>query len=84
MVVDLSGDESFEASHDGRCRRRRSNSVVSAATAIDAERAEGRSIHDDTIAHLSPARFEKINPYGQYQFDITKVTERQRHLLDDA
>jgi len=52
--------------------------------AIDDERSAGRSIQDDTIAHLSPARFEKLNPYGQYQFEITKVIERQRHPLDDA
>jgi TnpA family transposase len=49
--------------------------------AIDAERADGHTIHDDTIAHLSPARFEQINPYGQYRFDITEVRERQRHPL---
>ena len=51
--------------------------------AIDAERAEGRAIHDVTIAHLSPARFEQINPYGQYRFDITEVRQRQRHPLRD-
>ena len=42
------------------------NSCVLSTTylqdAIDAERAEGRIIHDDAIAHLSPARFEQINP----------------------
>ena len=51
--------------------------------AIDDERAEGRSIQEDTVAHLSPARFEKINPYGQYRFDIAEVIERQRHQLDN-
>jgi len=51
--------------------------------AIDAERAAGRLIHDDTPAHLSPARFEQINPYGQYRFDITEVRERHRHPLRD-
>ena len=49
--------------------------------AIDAERADGRTVHDDTIAHISPTRFEKINPYGQYRFDIAEVLERQRHPL---
>jgi len=52
--------------------------------AIDDERAEGRNVHDDTIAHVSPARFEKINPYGQYRFDITEVIKRQRHPLDNV
>jgi len=27
-------------------------------------RPEGHEVSDETIAHLSPARFETINPYG--------------------
>ncbi len=52
--------------------------------AIDDENAEGRRIHHDTIAHLSPARFERINPYGEYRFDINEVIKRQRHPLHNA
>jgi len=51
--------------------------------AIDDERAQGRTIHDDTVIHLSPARFERLNPYGEYRFDITEIIQRQLHPLND-
>ena len=33
-------------------------------------RAEGREFSDDEVAHLSPARFGHINPFGRYHFDV--------------
>ena len=29
------------------------------------------------FVHLSPARFEHINPYGRYEFDVAKTFSRQ-------
>ena len=38
--------------------------------AVLAERADGRRVSDEAIAHLSPGQFETINPYGTLTFDI--------------
>jgi TnpA family transposase len=45
------------------------NTVYMAAV-IDQLRAEGYPVRDEDIAHLSPARFEHVNPYGKYAFEI--------------
>lgn len=45
--------------------------------AIDAHRADGYEISDETIAHLSPARFEAINPYGAYTIDVAGILNRR-------
>ncbi len=34
-------------------------------------------IDDALLVHLSPARFEHINPYGRYEFDVAKTFSRQ-------
>lgn len=44
--------------------------------AIDAHRADGHEVGDDVVAHLSPARFEAINPYGAYTIDVAAVLNR--------
>jgi hypothetical protein len=49
--------------------------------AIDAQRAEGHPVSDEAIAHLSPAHFEAINPYGTLNFDIAGVLKRARRPL---
>ena len=40
-------------------------------------RLEGCPVLDDDVAHLSPARYEHINPYGKYFFDIAGNAARQ-------
>jgi TnpA family transposase len=50
--------------------------------AIQAERAAGNEISDEAIAHLSPARFAQINPFGIYNFDTTDIPKR--HPLKDV
>jgi TnpA family transposase len=49
--------------------------------AIDAQRADGHHVSDEAIAHMSPAHFEAINPYGTLLFDIAGVLERPRRPL---
>jgi len=46
--------------------------------AVLAERADGRRVSDEAIAHLSPGQFETINPYGTLTFDIPGVLARPR------
>jgi TnpA family transposase len=46
---------------------------------IEQLRAEGFPVQDDDLAHLSPARYEHINPYGRYLFDLE--SERKRKTL---
>lgn len=49
--------------------------------AIDAQRAAGHQVSDRAIAHLSPAHFETVNPYGTLTFDIAGVLNRSRRPL---
>lgn len=37
---------------------------------VEALRAEGYEVHDEDVSRLSPARYEHINPYGKYLFDV--------------
>lgn len=41
-------------------------------------RAEGYPIDDADVAHLSPARYEHINPYGKYPFNIDEAQRQGR------
>ncbi len=49
--------------------------------AIDAQRSAGHHVSDEAVAHLSPAHFETINPYGTLTFDIAGVLKRSRRPL---
>jgi TnpA family transposase len=58
------------------------NAVVSWNTlymqaVIEQLRAEKAAIDETDFVHLSPARFEHINPYGRYEFDVAKAFSRQ-------
>ena len=44
---------------------------------LDSRYAEGRSVEEDDVAHLSPARFEHVNPYGKYVFPLEEAERRQ-------
>ncbi len=44
--------------------------------AINQLRSEGYQISDEDINRLSPTRYEHINPYGIYQFDIEAESKR--------
>jgi hypothetical protein len=43
--------------------------TVYISAALEQLRAEGHRFTDEDMVHLSPARFEHINPYGRYHFD---------------
>lgn len=47
--------------------------------ALDQLRSEGYPVQEEDLAHLSPARFEHINPFGKYYFPIEQA--RNRHGL---
>jgi hypothetical protein len=49
--------------------------------AIDAHRADGHQVSSETIAHLSPAHFEAINPYGTLSFDVAGILNGGRRPL---
>jgi hypothetical protein len=53
------------------------NTVYMAAV-IDRPRAEGKTVKDEEIARLSPARYEHINPYGKYRLEIEEGLSRSR------
>jgi rRNA maturation protein Nop10 len=41
-------------------------------------RAEGRTVDEEDITRLSPARYEHINPYGKYRFEVEEGLSRFR------
>jgi hypothetical protein len=47
------------------------------AAALDYLKQAGYEINEEDIAHLSPARFEHINPYGKYRFNLAENQNRQ-------
>lgn len=50
--------------------------TVYMTAALDQLRAEGHTVNDDDVAHLSPARYEHINPYGKYRFELEENINR--------
>lgn len=52
--------------------------TVYMASAIDQMKAEGHLIQNTDLVHLSPARFEHINPYGKYQFNVDVELNRKQ------
>ena len=34
-------------------------------------------MREEDLAHLSPARYEHINPYGKYRFDLDEALCRK-------
>jgi len=44
---------------------------------LDQLRTEGSPVQEDDLAHLSPARFEHLNPYGKYYFPMDEAATRQ-------
>jgi TnpA family transposase len=44
---------------------------------LDYLKQEGYPVSEEDIAHLSPARFDHINPYGKYRFDVAENQDRQ-------
>jgi hypothetical protein len=53
------------------------NTVYMAAV-IERLRAEGKTVNEEDIARLSPARYEHINPYGKYRFEAEEGLSRTR------
>jgi TnpA family transposase len=44
---------------------------------LDQLRGQSYPVQEEDLAHLSPARFEHINPYGKYYFPIDQARSRQ-------
>jgi TnpA family transposase len=53
------------------------NTVYMAAV-IERLRSEGKTVNDEDIARLSPARYEHINPYGKHRFEVQEGLSRTR------
>jgi TnpA family transposase len=75
--------QQYEAqTHQALCLNVVTNAVIIWNTvymqaALDQLRGEGYPVHEEDLAHLSPARFEHINPYGKYVFPIEQARNRQ-------
>jgi TnpA family transposase len=64
-----------EQLNQASCLNLMANAVVAWNTtymmaALDALTAEGYAVEGDDLVHLSPARYEHINPYGKYRFEL--------------
>ena len=47
--------------------------------AITAHQNEGHPVEDQHLAHISPARFQHINPYGTYNLNVEAILQRIQH-----
>ena len=45
--------------------------------AIDRLRIGGHPVQDADLTHASPYRYEHINPYGQYTFNVRQELARK-------
>jgi hypothetical protein len=43
---------------------------------LDHLSSKGVPIEEEALPHLSPARFEHVNPYGKYLFPLEQATQR--------
>jgi Tn3 transposase DDE domain len=69
--------------NQARCLNLVTNAVVTwntvyMAAVIEQLRAEGKTVNEEDIARLSPARYEHINPYGKYRFEVEEGLSRSR------
>jgi hypothetical protein len=46
--------------------------TVYMAAALDRLRIDGHLVQESDLSHLSPCRYERINPYGKYAFEVSK------------
>ena len=44
---------------------------------IDQLKTEGHVIQDSDLVHISPCRFDHINKYGKYSFNVDKELNRK-------
>ena len=44
---------------------------------LDQLQAEGQHVDDVGVAHLSPARYAHLNPYGKYRFNVDEEFHRK-------
>ena len=58
--------------------------TVYMAAALDQLREEGHTVHDDDVAYLSPARYEHVNPYGRYRFEVEEELATELRPLRQA
>ena len=70
-----------EQINQASCLNLMTNAVVTWNTVymqqvIETLRAEGQVIDDGDLVHLSPARFEHINPYGRYVINVEAELSR--------
>ena len=64
-----------EQLNQGSCLNLVTNAVVLWNTVylsavLDQLRSEGHPVDEADVAHLSPARYAHINPYGKYRFNV--------------
>jgi TnpA family transposase len=66
-----------EQVHQAVCLNLLTNGVIAwntvyMAAAIERLRIDGHQVQESDLAHLSPCRFEHINPYGKYAFEMSQ------------
>jgi Tn3 transposase DDE domain len=66
-----------EQVHQATCLNLLTNCVITwntvyMAAAIDQLRQEGYAVQESDLAYLSPCRYEHINPYGKYDFEVNE------------
>jgi hypothetical protein len=54
------------------------------AAALERLRIDGHVVQESDVSHLSPWRYEHINPYGKYAFESTIRLAVRTRLTDPA
>ena len=72
-----------EQTNQASCLNLLTNAVIAWNTVymgavLDQLKAEGYPINEADLGHLSPARYEHINPYGKYHFEVEGVFRGNR------
>jgi TnpA family transposase len=67
-----------EQNNQASCLNLLTNAVVAwntvyMAAVLEQLRSEGYPVRDEDLGHLSPARYEHINPYGKFRFSMDEV-----------
>lgn len=69
--------------HQAICLNLLTNAVIAwntvyMAAAIEQLRLDGHAVQESDLPHLSPCRYEHINPYGKYAFEMSKDLGRAK------
>jgi hypothetical protein len=82
--IQATSSRTFASVNKASCLNLVTNAVVLWNTVYMAEavaqlKREGYPVHESDLAHIWPSRYEHINVYGRYHFNIEEAQRRKEH-----